>query len=346
MSLKLSILDKSPLHGKETAAEVLANTVELARAAERLGYDRFWVSEHHDFDSFACSSPEVLIGYLLARTERITIGSGGVMLTHYSPYKVAENFNMLSALAPGRVDLGVGRAPGGFDRSTKALQGEAAGAAVSFADKLEQLERYVRESRETDDATNEPDVLRARPIPPRPPALYLLGASAASAESAAKLGIPYVFSQWISGDDDVLEQALTVYRSAFDRSRGGEPRFVIGVSVLIAETEEEARRQTREFKVIRIELESGKSLRVGTSGQLEEFRKRTTEPFRVEERETIIIHGTTESVCRQLEGYHRRFGIDEMIISFENADFAQRLLAAEAVRSGLAGLLGPRLVRF
>lgn len=339
MSLKLSILDKSPIHGKETAAEVLRNTVELAWQAERLGYYRFWVSEHHDFDSFACSSPEVLIAYLLARTERLIIGSGGVMLQHYSPYKVAENFNMLSALAPGRVDLGVGRAPGGFARSTRALQSDSAGAPVSFTDKLEQLERYICDSRNSDDASLEPDRLRARPIPPQPAPLYLLGASSESAEVAAKLGIPYVFSQWISGDDGVLEQALAVYRSQFNQLRGTKPQFMIGVSVLVAETEEEARRQTQAFKVIRIELESGKSLRVGTTGQLEEFRKQTSETFTIEERETIIIHGTVNNVCKQLEDYYRRYEIEEMIISFESASFSERLHAAQAIRSGLTHLV-------
>ena len=122
MTLKLSILDLSPLYDSETAAQAFRRTIELAQKAEAWGYHRFWVSEHHGSDRVVGSSPEVLISHLLAKTERIRVGSGGVMLQHYSPYKVVENFNVLASLAPGRVDLGIGRGPGGMPQSTRALQ--------------------------------------------------------------------------------------------------------------------------------------------------------------------------------------------------------------------------------
>lgn len=124
MSFTLGILDQSIVFPGQSAAEALKNTVEVAKLAESLGYDRFWVAEHHDSEGVAGSSPEVLVSYLLAQTQKIRIGSGGVMLQHYSPYKVAENFNVLATLAPGRVEIGIGRAPGGLPRSTKALQRE------------------------------------------------------------------------------------------------------------------------------------------------------------------------------------------------------------------------------
>ena len=122
MSYLLSLLDKSPIDEGGTAVEALRATVRLAQRAEELGYHRFWVAEHHSMLNLASSAPETLIAYLLARTARIRVGSGGVMLQHYSAYKVAENFNLLASLAPGRVDLGVGKAPGGFPLSTRALQ--------------------------------------------------------------------------------------------------------------------------------------------------------------------------------------------------------------------------------
>lgn len=122
MAITISVLDQSPIYPGETPEEAFQHTVQLAQLSERLGFRRFWVSEHHDSEQVAGSSPEVLISHLLAKTESIRIGSGGIMLQHYSPYKVAENFNVLAALAPGRVDLGVGRAPGGLPRSTQALQ--------------------------------------------------------------------------------------------------------------------------------------------------------------------------------------------------------------------------------
>lgn len=129
-TLKLSILDQSPAAEGEPAAQALAHTIELAQRAEEWGYHRFWVAEHHGSNRHMGSSPEVLMSHLLARTENIRIGSGGVMLQHYSPYKVAENFNVLASLAPGRVDLGIGRGPGGMPRSTQALRPQATDASM------------------------------------------------------------------------------------------------------------------------------------------------------------------------------------------------------------------------
>lgn len=170
MSLKIGILDQSIIFPGQTAAEALANTVRLAQLAETLGFERFWVSEHHDSPGMAGSSPEVLIAYLLAQTSSIRIGSGGVMLQHYSPYKVAENFNVLASLAPGRVELGIGRAPGGLPRSTKALQ-KGVAEADTLAEKLTELEQLLH------DKTGEEHPLAglvASPLPKQPADIFCL----------------------------------------------------------------------------------------------------------------------------------------------------------------------------
>lgn len=125
MSYRISLLDKSPVAQNETPADALKHTLSLAQQAERLGYHRFWIAEHHNTSRLASPSPELLIAWILGQTRHIRVGSGGVMLQHYSPYKVAENFNLLASIAPGRVDLGVGKAPGGLPLSTRALQGAA-----------------------------------------------------------------------------------------------------------------------------------------------------------------------------------------------------------------------------
>ena len=145
MSWRISILDKSPVAEHETAADALARTLALAQQAETLGYHRFWIAEHHNTLQLASPSPELLIAWILGQTKRIRVGSGGVMLQHYSPYKVAENFNVLAAIAPGRVDLGVGKAPGGLPLSTRALQhGLNPQGKGSFAEQLTQLDRWIR----------------------------------------------------------------------------------------------------------------------------------------------------------------------------------------------------------
>lgn len=150
MSWRISILDKSPVAEHETAADALARTLALAQQAETLGYHRFWIAEHHNTPQLASPSPELLIAWILGQTKRIRVGSGGVMLQHYSPYKVAENFNVLAAIAPGRVDLGVGKAPGGLPLSTRALQyGLNPQEKGSFADQLTQLDRWISQRRRT-----------------------------------------------------------------------------------------------------------------------------------------------------------------------------------------------------
>lgn len=144
MSYRISILDKIPLAPGETAAQALARTLTLAQQAERWGYHRFWIAEHHNAEQLASPSPELLIAWILGQTRQIRVGSGGVMLQHYSPYKVAENFNLLASLAPGRVDLGVGKAPGGLPLATRALQqGIHQHEKGSFAEQLTQLDNWL-----------------------------------------------------------------------------------------------------------------------------------------------------------------------------------------------------------
>ncbi len=202
MSYRISILDKSPLAAGETAAQALARTLTLAQHAEAWGYHRFWVAEHHNTDQLASPSPELVIAWLLGHTRRIRLGSGGVMLQHYSPYKVAENFNLLAALAPGRIDLGVGKAPGGLPLSTRALQqGLHQEEKGTFADQLAQLDNWL--------SLTEPggeESLRATPIPPRRADGFLLGASLESAELAARLDWNFVFAAHLNGDSALAQQ--------------------------------------------------------------------------------------------------------------------------------------------
>ena len=188
MGLTLSILDQSPVSEGMTAEEALQNTVELAQKAEEWGYKRFWVSEHHDSPTLAGSSPEVLLSYIAAKTSRIRIGSGGVMLSHYSPYKVAENFRVLSGLAPERVDLGIGRAPGGMPRSTIALNGSRDRGVDKYPEKVTELLQYLH-----DDLPEAHPLygIKATPVVKAAPELWLLGSSETSAALAASGEQPY-----------------------------------------------------------------------------------------------------------------------------------------------------------
>ncbi|MGN7762627.1 LLM class flavin-dependent oxidoreductase [Paenibacillus sp. 22594] len=335
MAITISVLDQSPIFPGETPEEAFQHTVKLAQLSERLGFRRFWVSEHHDSEQVAGSSPEVLISHLLAKTERIRIGSGGIMLQHYSPYKVAENFNVLATLAPGRVDLGVGRAPGGLPRSTQALR-QGGEEAASLTDKIIELEKYVHNRLEADHPLFG---LKAGPTPGTPPGLYVLGASVASAEIAAELGLPYVFSLFIGGDRAVAVEAIRVYQSRFDTSQGKEPQAILALAVLVAESEEEARELAGAHKLIRIHLASGKTLTVATREQAEEFTRQSTEAFTLEEREPEITKGTKESVREQLQALAKASGVEEFIVTTNVQPFDKRVRSFELLREAFAEVL-------
>ncbi|MFC4777953.1 LLM class flavin-dependent oxidoreductase [Paenibacillus sp. GCM10023252] len=334
MAITLSVLDQSPIYPGETAHDALSHTVALAQKVEKLGFRRFWVSEHHDSSHLAGSSPEVLISYLIAKTDSIRLGSGGVMLQHYSPYKVAENFNLLSALAPGRIDLGVGRAPGGLPRSTQALQ-QGITQAASLTDKIQQLEEYLHNSLPEDHPLAG---LQASPQPVVTPELYVLGASVASARITAELGLPYVFSLFINGEVSTTVEAVKAYRESFNHSTGRKPEVIIGLAVLAADTEEEARELATPQKLVKVHLSSGRTVTVSTLEQGEEYGRQANEPFTIEEKEAQIIKGTKDHVRQQLQSLQELTGVEEFIITTNVSSFPARLRSFELLQEAVLEL--------
>lgn len=307
MAYRLSLLDKSPLAEGETAAAALARTLTLAQRAEELGYHRIWLAEHHNTAALASPSPEVLIAWILAHTRHIRVGSGGVMLQHYSPYKVAENFNLLASLAPGRVDLGVGKAPGGLPLSTKALQqGVHAEEKGDFASQLRALDQWLTAS----PAPEGRDQLLATPVPPRPATRFLLGASEASAQLAAELNWQFVFAAHLNGDKQELDRALTAYRT---HSKGQSA--LLAVQAIVADTEAEADLLAADLQHFRVHVDNGQSVTVGNLTQAEAFiRQSGAKQHRIEPRESAVLKGTAAQVHAQLDELHQRFGVEEFII--------------------------------
>ncbi|TNJ66567.1 LLM class flavin-dependent oxidoreductase [Paenibacillus hemerocallicola] len=334
MAIRLSILDQTPILPEETPTQALRHTIELARLAERLGYYRFWVSEHHDSDRVAGTSPEVLISHLLAKTERIRIGAGGVMLQHYSPYKVAENFNVLASLAPGRVDLGVGRAPGGLPRSTRALQ-QGVTEAATLAEKLTELQHFV-----TNQVPEEHPLagIVAGPIAPQPADIYVLGTSISSAEIAAESGLPYVFALFINSDEQTAREAFKTYADRFRPKRGHGPQPILALSVIVADSEEEARELAQEYKLVKIKLAGGRTLTVGTIAQAEEYGRQSNEEYTVETQLAQIVKGTKDSVRARLLELQSAYGVEEFIVVSTNLKkFEQRKRSYVLLKEAFAG---------
>ncbi|OWA37209.1 alkane 1-monooxygenase [Saccharibacillus sp. O16] len=331
MSIRLSILDQTPIFEQDTPERALRYTVELARRADELGYHRFWVSEHHDSRSVAGSSPEVLIAYLLASTERIRVGSGGVMLQHYSPYKVAETFNVLANLEPNRLDLGVGRAPGGLPRSTLALRRGTPDEDTSLSGKLEELRNYLHG---IEPGVGEPlEGLRAEPVPEQPAQLYVLGASADSADLAARLGLPYVFSLFINGDLDQAEEALRRYRDQFISVDGAQPEGILSVSAAAADRDEEAEGIAAESDLFRTTLASGRKITIGDRARAEEFGIQSGEAYQIEHIPSPLIKGSAEYVGRRLQEAAERCGVNELIITSPIRDFSKRIRSYELLQA-------------
>src|SRR3954469_13404561 len=252
--LRLSVLDQSVACVGRPQDESIRNTVALAEHCERLGYQRFWLSEHHSLPAIVGTAPEVLMAAVAARTARIRIGSAGIMLPHYSAFKVAEQFRVLDALAPGRVDLGVGRAPGS-DHRTASLLNPDPRAAQHFPQQVQELQAWVT-GREL------PDGHPGRGIPALPqgvtaPQVWMLGSSDYGAQLAAHFGLPYAFAHFIT-DGEGCAQALELYRHMFQPGVTAAPQAVVCVWALAAETEEEAWRLFASRERTRIDRQGGR----------------------------------------------------------------------------------------
>ncbi|MBD8007164.1 LLM class flavin-dependent oxidoreductase [Bacillus norwichensis] len=306
MGYKLGILDQSPVFPGRNTFDALQQTIHLARKAEEWGYSRFWVAEHHHMEDVAGSSPEVLISHLLARTKYIRIGAGGIMLQHYSPYKVVENFHVLSALSPGRVDLGVGPSPGGLPLATKALQYGTENDGTDFADRLTFVKALV------DDTVEEHHPLagiQALPRPPIKPGVFLLGGSATSARLAAELGLHFVFANFLVSNEKVLAQAAKIYHENYPQGT-----FIAAVAVLAAPDQKTAEELANEHGLYEIHLNSGQTLKVQSLRQVTAYKKQATEPFEIKEIKADIIAGTASTVKAALARLHERYHIDEFIL--------------------------------
>ena len=316
--MRLSVLDQSPISQGSTGPQALANTLDLARLADELGYHRYWVAEHHGGPMLAGPSPEALIGPIAAATKRIRVGSGGVMLPHYSPLKVAETFSLLAGLFPGRIDLGLGRAAGTDPMTTYALQRDRRQASPDdFPDQLAELLGFLEDAL----PGSHPFAPLARSLPglPEAPAPWLLGSSAQSGIWAAELGLPYAFADFINPDGAAI---ATDYQRDFDPGvRLAAPRVAVATWALAADTEEEAWRLTASSRMAMAMLRRGRLIPVPPVEQALRFLDDEREP---PGRSRRITAGTPDQVRAGLETIAQQYGADELIVVTITYDHAAR----------------------
>ena len=321
--LKLSILDQSPIREDGTPTEAIFETDELAKKTETFGYHRYWLAEHHDSSGLACAAPEILISQIAANTQRIRIGSGGIMLTHYSALKVAEVFRMLETLNPGRIDLGLGRAPGSSQQVAHALaSGLEAIPLEHYPNQIKDLLGYM------DGTLTEAHSfhgIRAQPIGDTSPQVWMLGSSLESAKIAAELGLAFCYAHFIN---PVLgQQAIQVYRDNFNPSKYyREPTVTAGISTLCAPSTEEAMQLSWSRYCMRFRKLGVPSVETALNY---DYQPAELEYIYYSQKRAAI--GDPNTVQNHLEEIANELNIDELLLITITYDFKKRIQSYDLI---------------
>jgi luciferase family oxidoreductase group 1 len=331
--LKLSILDQSPVPAGSTPAQALQNSIELARHVDRLGYKRYWMSEHHAMETLACTAPEVLLARMGAETTRIRIGSGGIMLPHYSPFKVAEVFRTLHALYPGRVDLGIGRAPGGGPVEALALKRErGTHMPDDFEDQLGELLAYFEH---TFPAGHPFGSLRVAPEAPGSPEVWMLGSSQWSSTAAAEFSLPYAFAHFFFGIG--TRDAIETYQRKFVASgRRSEPEAMVAVGVICADTHEEAEFLANSVRLLQRRIRMNDRRPIAPPDDAIEELKTLGGPSPDEGEWPRYFIGAPANIRERLEQMAHELNIHEFVVNTITWDHNARLRSYELLARELA----------
>jgi luciferase family oxidoreductase group 1 len=327
--MKLSVLDQSPIISGHSAAQAIGATLALARRADELGYHRYWLAEHHAIGALADPCPEILLARLGAETKRIRIGTGGVLLPYYSAFKVAEVFRMLEALYPGRVDLGIGRAPGGDRRTAQAVGGGRMPTAEDFPQQVWELIGHLDGTLPADHPFKQVRVQpEGRVASGVAPELWLLGSSDYSGLLAAQLGVRFSFAHFINaqGGDVVMRAYKERYQSA---GREPAPHTSVCCFVICAESDAEAERRAKVVDCRRLDMAYNLDTPVPTQAQAEQRSFNAEERAHVQSQRARLVHGSAETCKDKLLAIAARFSADELMVLTITGDYATRLESYE-----------------
>ncbi|CAN5709282.1 LLM class flavin-dependent oxidoreductase [soil metagenome] len=334
MGVPLSVLDLVPVGSASTAGEALRNTVDLARLADRLGYARYWFAEHHSMPSIASSSPEILIGHIASATKRIRVGSGGIMLPNHVPLQVAERFHTLEALHPGRIDLGIGRAPGTDPATVQALRPFP---AERFS---EQLGEMLALSRQEFPEGHPFRSIRVVPSDVALPPIWLLGSSGASARLAGQLGMGYSFASHFSHASPL--PAIQVYRESFQPSaQFSEPYMILAVAAICAETEERAEHLASSMDLAWVRIRRGEFGPLPSPEEATAYAYTAVERSIVESYRQLSFVGTPDSVRERIDTIAAATGADEIMVTSTIYSHSERLQSFQLL--AMAGDRSPEM---
>ena len=327
MQIKISVLDQSQVGRNETPQQALANSGKLVALADELGFERYWVSEHHNFKLVAGTSPEVLIPYLASHSKRIRVGSGGIMLPNHSALKVAENFGLLASLFPGRIDLGIGRAPGGDRLSANLLNPSNTFSEKDFFQQLIDLQAWLRDE---EMAETVHDKVKAYPIAEVPPEMWILSSSGGSAEFAAHFGTALSFAHFINPHGG--PEMIALYRDSFRPSTAlAEPKVNVVIFAFCSEDEEKVTDWVTEFDYRMLHIEMGATGDLPSLDEIKKMNYSAMQRARIAYNRGRFIAGTPEVVKQKLEKLARDYGTDEIMIATMADNFEDRKRSYELI---------------
>ena len=337
--LELSVVDQSPVRAGESAGQALRDTIALAVEVEKLGYRRYWLAEHHSLPNFAGTSPEILVGQVAAHTKTIRVGSGGVMLSHYSALKVAENFRMLGSLYPGRIDLGIGRAPGS-DQITA--------AALSFPGQPKEIRHFPRQVTDLLGFLNNDleeghffSGISAGPGEPEVPDVWLLGSRYESANMAAQLGLPFAYAHFFGINVEEGPAIVENYRKNFQPSeRLPEPKINVGIHVVCAETEKEALRLSASRDLARLFNITGRATGIPSPEDAANYLYQADEAAFIKQYKRVCVDGAPEQVKEGLENIAEMYQTPDLSVVTITHGLADRVHSYELL-AGVCGLTPP-----
>lgn len=308
--MKLSILDQSPISSNQTAKDALEESLKLAQLGDSLGYTRYWIAEHHDLPGLACSAPEVMLSLIGSQTKQIRIGAGAVLLPHYKPYKVAEVYNMLAALFPNRIDVGIGRSPGGSAEATNALSDNFLQQVWKMPELVEELLHFFHQDFPENHQFSK---ITASPMPEITPVPWMLGTSQKSAVLAAEHGLAYAFGQFMSEQDGV--EIIQQYREAFQPKKDSQvPQVLVTVPVICAETTERAEEIALSSLLWQLQTEKGEGHVIPSIEEALKYKLNETEQEKILKMKERMVVGSPNEVKDRLYGLQDQYKVDEMMI--------------------------------
>ena len=331
--MKLSILDQAPVSKGSNARGALADAVKLAQAGEKFGYERFWLAEHHSMLAFASSTPEITLAAIGSETSKIRIGSGATLIPYYNPYKVAENYHTLATLFPERVDLGVGRAPGGPAEATEALNKEYLKNVYANQERVSELMGYIHHD-------NHAEKIKMSPLADPPPEVWMLGTSVKSAKLAGELGMNYCFGYFMSNAGD-MKEVIDTYRNSFKPAVEGQtPQVMITVTAFVAETKEKAKDVAMSTLIWGIEKErsfgqSDTDDGIPSIKDAKNFELTEEEQENVDRRLKSMFVGTGEEVAGRLKQLAEAYSIEEIMISTNTYSIEDKLKSFELLKEAM-----------